>query len=85
MDLETILLEFALGFTSLSQKTDPIEVTLALNKYIREFAEKHTPKPDLLTQYKQAIENEQYEIAHILKNQIMEIIKQNGIRKGHSN
>ena len=48
MDLETILLEFALGFTSLSQKTDPIEVTLALNKYIREFAEKTYTKTGLI-------------------------------------
>jgi len=88
MDLETILLEFALSFASdpPSENKNPTEATLLLIKRVREFAVKHKQKPDLLTQYQQAIDNEQYEVAHILKNQIMEIIKQNHeLRKGHTN
>lgn len=88
IDLETVLLEFALSFASDPQpeKGNPTEATLMLIKRVREFAAKHKSKPDLLTQYQQAIDNEQYEIAHILKNQIMEIIKQNHeLRKGHTN
>lgn len=84
MDLEVILLEFALSFNEkpLEQKVskDPNTIALDLYKRIREFAAKHKSKPDLLAQYQQAIDNEQYEIAHILKNQIMEIIEQNGKR-----
>ena len=89
MDLETILLEFALSFASDPTEKEGatlIEITMALNKKIREFAKKYASKPDLLTQYQQAIDNEQYEIAHIVRNQIMDIIKQNHeLRKGHSN
>ena len=88
LDLETVLLEFALSFASNPQpeNSTPIEITMALNKRIREFAAKHKQKPDLLTRYQHAIDNEQYEVAHILKNQIMEIIKQNHeLRTGHTN
>jgi len=88
LDLESMLFEFALSFNEqpLEEITNnPNAAALRLYKRIREFAEKYKQNPDLLTQYQQAVDNEQYEIAHILKNQIMEIIKQNGLRKGHTN
>jgi len=77
-DLETILFEFAFSFTEMTfTDKSPVEAALILHKAVRKFAKEHEPKPDLLTQYQQAIDNEQYEVAHILKNQIMEIIEQN--------
>jgi len=54
-------------------------------KTILKFAKKYKQAPDLLTQYQEAIEREQYEVAHILKKQITEILENNGIRKRSKN
>jgi len=89
MDLEDLLFEFTMEFTKAELQPkpgeNPAQVTVRLYKHIREFAKKHRPQPDLLTQYREAIEREQYEVAHILKKKITEILKNNGLRKGSKN
>lgn len=89
MDLEELLFEFTMEFSKADMQPkpgeDPSQVTIRLYRHIREFAKKHKQYPDLLTQYQEAIEREQYEVAHILKNKINEILENNGLRKGSKN
>jgi len=92
MDLERILLDFAFSLatrpgamTPDEIKRNPTKATMDLFDHAREFAKKYKQAPDLLTQYQEAIEREQYEVAHILKKQITEILENNGIRKRSKN
>jgi len=91
MDLEKILLDFALSFATKLQmapeeiKKNPNKAVTDMFDHVREVAKKHKQTPDLLTQYKEAIEREQYEVAHILKKQITDILENNGIRKRSKN
>ena len=75
MDLELILVEFIANCGEIKSTNAGGNIMVEITKIIRKFVSKYEPKPDLLTQYQQAIETEQYELADIIKNEILQIIK----------
>jgi hypothetical protein len=82
LDLEKILFEFSLSMNDEDLRTvqgeSPNEVALKIYLHIRKFAKKYKEKPDLLTQYKEAVEMERYELAKTLKDEITKILE-NGL------